>query len=50
MLERTLEYLVRELVAGACSARGEVAHVLKHGVETHARLLPQLLLTTDIIG
>ena len=44
MLERPLEDLVSELVAGASPAGGQVTHVLQHGVEAHARLLPQFLL------
>jgi hypothetical protein len=48
MLERSLEYLIGELVAGARSAGGKVTHVLQHGVEAHARLLTQLILNHSI--
>ena len=48
MLERPLEYLIGELVAGARSAGGKVTHVLEHGVEAHARLLTQLILNNNI--
>ncbi len=49
MLERSLEYLISELVAGARSAGGEVTHVLQHGVEAHARLLTQLILNIPLV-
>jgi hypothetical protein len=49
MLERSLEYLIGELVAGARSAGGEVTHVLEHGVEAHARLLTQLILNIQTV-
>ena len=39
MLERPLEYLVGELVAGPGPPGGQVAHVLEDGVVAHARLL-----------
>ena len=49
VFQRPLEDLVGELVARPRPPAGQIAHVLQHRVEDHARLLAQLVLVHQLL-